>query len=311
MSLAYIFPGQGSQHPGMGKNLAENFPAAARLFEELNDALQFSLSTLCFQGTPEELQLTENTHPAILAASVATLRAMQAEGLPRPDYVAGHSLGEYSALVAASSLTPASAVETVRARGRYMQEAVPVGTGAMAAVIGAQLEVIEQACAEASQDQVCAPANINSASQVVIAGHDEAVDRASELLRSRGAKRVMKLKVSAPFHSALMMPAQERLSFDLERVSFSDLDVPLVTNVDAAIVRQGTQARESLVRQVSSPVRWLESMELLIGEGVDTFVEVGPGKVLTGLMRHISREVKCLHVEDVASLKSTAAALGS
>lgn len=309
MTLAYIFPGQGSQHPGMGKNLAENFLAAARLFEELDEALQFSISELCFEGTPEQLQLTENTQPAILAVSVAALRAMESEGLPRPDYVAGHSLGEYSALVAASSLTPADAVETVRARGRYMQEAVPVGTGAMAAVIGAQLEIIKEACAEAAQDQVCAPANINSVSQVVIAGHAEAVDRASELLRSRGAKRVLKVNVSAPFHSALMMPAQERLAVDLERLNFSDLNVPLVTNVDASIVGQGTQARESLIRQVSSPVRWLESMELLIREGVDTFVEVGPGKVLTGLMRHISREVKCLHVEDAATLKSTAAAL--
>jgi [acyl-carrier-protein] S-malonyltransferase len=311
MTLAYIFPGQGSQHPGMGKNLAENFPAAAQLFEELDDALQFSISELCFEGTPEQLQLTENTQPAILAVSVAVLRAMASEGLPQPNYVAGHSLGEYSALVAASSLTPADAVETVRARGRYMQEAVPVGTGAMAAVIGAQLEVIEDACAEAAQDQVCAPANINSVSQVVIAGHAEAIDRASELLRNRGAKRVLKVNVSAPFHSALMMPAQERLAVDLERLNFSDLNVPLVTNVDAAIVCQGMQARESLVRQVSSPVRWLESMELLIREGVDTFVEVGPGKVLTGLMRHISREVKCFHVEDAATLKSTAAALRS
>lgn len=311
MTLAYIFPGQGSQHPGMGKNLAENFPAAAQLFEELDDALQFSISELCFEGTPEQLQLTENTQPAILAVSVAVLRAMASEGLPQPNYVAGHSLGEYSALVAASSLTPADAVETVRARGRYMQEAVPVGTGAMAAVIGAQLEVIEDACAEAAQDQVCAPANINSVSQVVIAGHAEAIDRASELLRNRGAKRVLKVNVSAPFHSALMMPAQERLAVDLERLNFSDLNVPLVTNVDAAIVCQGMQARESLVRQVSSPVRWLESMELLIREGVDAFVEVGPGKVLTGLMRHISREVKCFHVEDAATLKSTAAALRS
>src|ERR1044072_4070920 len=311
MTLAYIFPGQGSQHPGMGKNLAENFPAAAQLFEELDDALQFSISELCFEGTPEQLQLTENTQPAILAVSVAVLRAMASEGLPQPNYVAGHSLGEYSALVAASSLTPADAVETVRARGRYMQEAVPVGTGAMAAVIGAQLEVIEDACAEAAQDQVCAPANINSVSQVVIAGHAEAIDRASELLRNRGAKRVLKVNVSAPFHSALMMPAQERLAVDLERLNFSDLNVPLVTNVDAAIVCQGMQARESLVRQVSSPVRWLESMELLIREGVDTFVEGGPGESLTGLMRHISREVKCFHVEDAATLKSTAAALRS
>lgn len=310
MSLAYIFPGQGSQHPGMGKNLAENFPVAARLFEELNDALHFSVSRLCFEGTPEDLQLTENTQPAILAVSLAALGTMESEGFPQPDFVAGHSLGEYSALVAAKSLTATDAVATVRARGRYMQEAVPVGTGAMAAVIGADLKDIERACAEASQGQVCAPANINSPSQVVIAGNAEAVDRASELLRSSGAKRVLKLKVSAPFHSALMMPAQERLAADLEGLGFNNLTVPLVTNVDAAIIGKGTEARESLVRQVSSPVRWLESIELLISEGVDTFVEVGPGKVLTGLMRQISREVKCFNVEDTASLKSTAASLG-
>jgi [acyl-carrier-protein] S-malonyltransferase len=310
MSLAYIFPGQGSQYPGMGKNLVENFPVAARLFEELNDALHFSISGLCFEGTPEDLQLTENTQPAILAVSVAVLRTLESEGFPRPDYVAGHSLGEYSALVAANSLSAVDAVETVRSRGRYMQEAVPVGTGAMAAVIGAELKDIEKACAEASQDQVCAPANINSPGQVVIAGNAEAVERASELLRSSGAKRVLKLNVSAPFHSALMMPAQERLAVDLEDLSFRNLNVPLVTNVDAAIIRKGVDARESLVRQVSSPVRWLESIELLIREGVDTFVEVGPGKVLSGLMRQISREVKCLNVEDAASLKSTGASLG-
>jgi [acyl-carrier-protein] S-malonyltransferase len=310
MSLAYIFPGQGSQYPGMGKNLSENFSAAAKLFEELNDALHFSISQLCFEGSPEDLQLTENTQPAIFAASAVTLRTMETEGFPQPDFVAGHSLGEYSALFAARSLTGGDAVQTVRSRGRYMQEAVPVGTGAMAAVIGAELAVIEKACAEAEQGQVCAPANINSGSQVVIAGNTEAVDRASELLRSAGAKRVLKLNVSAPFHSALMMPAQERLAADLDVINFEDLAAPLVTNVDAAISRCGADAREALVRQVSSPVRWLESMELLIKEGVDTFVEVGPGKVLTGLMRQISREVKCFNIEDAASLKSTAASLG-
>ena len=310
MTLAYIFPGQGSQHPGMGKNLVENFPVAARLFEELNDALHFSVSRLCFEGSQEDLQLTENTQPAILAVSVAALRIMESEGFPRPDYVAGHSLGEYSALVAARSLSPTDAVETVRSRGRYMQEAVPVGTGAMAAVIGADLKDIEKACAEAGQGQVCAPANINSPSQVVIAGNAEAVERASELLRAGGAKRVLKLNVSAPFHSALMMPAQERLAVDLERIGFANLNVPLVTNVDAAMIRKSAAARESLIRQVSSPVRWLESIELLIKEGIDTFIEVGPGKVLTGLMRQISREVKCFNVEDAASMKSTAASLG-
>ena len=310
MSLAYIFPGQGSQNPGMGKDLFDNFPEAARLFEELNDALQFSVSQLCFEGSPEDLQLTENTQPAIFSVSAAALRAIEAAGFPQPDFVAGHSLGEYSALFAARSLTAADAVQTVRSRGRYMQEAVPVGTGAMAAVIGADLKEIEKACAKAEQGQICAPANINSGSQVVIAGNTEAVDRASELLRSGGAKRVIKLNVSAPFHSALMMPAQVRLASDLDGIEFGDLAVPLVTNVDAAMISNGAAARDALVRQVSSPVRWLESMELLIREGVDTFVEVGPGKVLTGLMRQISREVKCFNVEDAASLKSAAANLG-
>lgn len=294
----------------MGKNLVENFPVAARIFEELDDALHFSVSRLCFEGSPEDLQLTENTQPAILAASVAVLRTLESEGFPIPDFVAGHSLGEYSALVAAQSLSRTDAIRTVRARGRYMQEAVPAGVGAMAAVIGGELKDIEIVCAEASQGQVCAPANINSASQVVIAGHAQAIDRASELLKTRGAKRVIKLNVSAPFHCSLMMPAQDRLAEDLEAIPFDDVKVPLVTNVGAVAITTGADARSSLVRQVSSPVRWLQSIELLIREGVDTFVEVGPGKVLTGLMRQISREVKCFNVEDTASLKSAAASLG-
>jgi [acyl-carrier-protein] S-malonyltransferase len=310
MSLAYIFPGQGSQYPGMGKNLAENFSAVAQLFEEFDEALHFSISRMCFEGSAEELQLTENTQPSIFAVSAATLHVMESEGFPRPDFVAGHSLGEYSALFGARSLTAVDAIKTVRSRGRYMQEAVPVGVGAMAAVIGAELKTIEAACAEAAQGQVCAPANINSPSQVVIAGNTEAVDRASELLRSRGAKRVLKLNVSAPFHSALMMPAQERLATDLEQIDFAKLQTPLVTNVDAKVIVEGPEAADALVRQVSAPVRWLQSMELLINEGVDTFIEVGPGKILSGLMRQISRQVKCFNVEDVDSLKNTGASLG-
>ncbi|MBA2526720.1 MAG: ACP S-malonyltransferase [Pyrinomonadaceae bacterium] len=315
MAIAYIFPGQGSQYPGMGKDLADNFPAARKVFEEVDEALSFHISRLCFEGPPETLQLTENTQPAILSVSVAALRAIEAEGFPQPGYVAGHSLGEYSALVAGGALSLADAVKTVRARGRYMQEAVPPGQGAMAAVLGAELGQIEKICREASQGQVCAPANINSSNQVVIAGNTEAVDRAIELLKStrleKGAKRVVKLNVSAPFHCALMMPAQETLAADLEALSLDDLRIPLVSNVDAAEVRKAVDVRDSLVRQVSSPVRWLELVELLIREGIDTFVEVGPGKVLSGLMRQINREVKSLNVEDNASLRSTGANLGN
>lgn len=310
MSLAYIFPGQGSQYPGMGKDLAENFGAARMVFEEVDDALGFKISQLCFEGPAETLQLTENTQPAILSVSVAALRSLESEGFPRPEYVAGHSLGEYSALVAAGSMSLGDAVKTVRVRGRYMQEAVHAGQGAMAAVIGLQLAVIEEICKQASQDQICAPANINSPNQVVIAGNAEAVDRAIELLKEKGAKRVVKLNVSAPFHCALMMPAQVRLAADLEALSLDDLRTPLVSNVDAIEVREAVTARDSLVRQVSSPVRWLQSIELLIRQGVDTFVEVGPGKVLSGLLRQINRDVKSLNVEDSESLKSTGADLG-
>lgn len=310
MAIAYIFPGQGSQYPGMGKNLVENFPVAKRIFEEADDALHFGISKLCFEGSPEDLQLTENTQPAILTTSAAVFRTILSEGFPKPDYVAGHSLGEYSALFAAESLTLPDAVRTVRARGRYMQEAVPVGTGAMAAVIGSELSVIESACADASQGQVCSPANINSPGQVVIAGHTEAVDRASELLRERGAKRVLKLNVSAPFHCQLMEPAQEQLAQDLAALGFRDLSSPVITNVEAAVATQGSEVRDSLIRQVTAPVRWLESMQFLITEGVETFVEVGPAKVLSGLMRQINRETKCFNVEDADSMKSTAAALG-
>ena len=294
----------------MGKNLVENFAVARRIFEEADDALHFSISRLCFEGSVEELQLTENTQPAILAVSVAVLRTIESEGFPTPAYVAGHSLGEYSALVAARSLSLSQAIQIVRARGRYMQEAVPPGVGAMAAVMGAEIKDIEAACVEAQQGQVCAPANINSPNQVVIAGNAEAVERAGELLKNAGAKRVVKLNVSAPFHCALMLPAQERLAFDLESVSFQDLSIPLVTNVDALANRAADAARDAVVRQVSAPVRWLESMQLLIQQGVENFVEVGPGKVLSGLMRQISREVKCFNVEDAASLKAASAGLG-
>lgn len=300
--IAFVFPGQGSQHVGMGKDLAAEFPVARQIFEEADAALGFALSDVCFNGPADQLQLTENTQPAILTTSIAALRAMEAEGFPRPDFVAGHSLGEYSALVAAGSLSLTDAVKTVRARGRYMQEAVPVGVGAMAAILGADPDVILAACAEAAQGQICSAANLNSPKQVVIAGDAAAVDRAIELLRERGAKRAMKLNVSAPFHCALMQPAQERLARDLDGISFQDVVTPIVTNVDARAVRSGAEARDALVRQVSQPVRWLESVEFLISQGVQTLVEIGPGKVLSGLVRQIERSLRCVNVEDKASL---------
>jgi [acyl-carrier-protein] S-malonyltransferase len=316
MALAYIFPGQGAQYAGMGRDLAEKYAAARTVFEEADEALGFSLSKLCFDGPAEDLQLTENTQPAILATSIAALRALESVGAPPPDFVAGHSLGEYSALVAAGALGLKDAVRTVRARGRYMQEAVPLGTGAMAAILGAEWKMIVDACRDAAEGEVCSPANINSPTQVVIAGHAAAVDRAIALLKERGAKRAVRLNVSAPFHCELMQPAQERLAKDFESVGFSDLRVPLVSNVDAAPVRSGEGAREGLVRQVSSPVRWRDSVERLVREGAGTFVEVGPGKVLSGLVRQTAGalrekagEVRCLNVEDSASLDATRAAL--
>jgi [acyl-carrier-protein] S-malonyltransferase len=300
---AFIFPGQGSQAAGMGRELAEKYAAARAVFEEADEALGFALSRLCFEGLAEDLQLTENTQPAILATSVAALRAVESEGLPRPSFVAGHSLGEYSALVAAGALSLADAIRTVRKRGRYMQEAAPVGVGAMAAVLGADLETIESVCSEARQgSEVCSAANINSPGQIVIAGSAAAVERAIPLLKERGAKRAIPLKVSAPFHCALMLPAQERLAADLEQIEFKDLSVPLVTNVDARLIRTGAEARDSLVRQVSQPVRWRETIELLAREGVETFVEVGPGKVLSGLVRQTAPQARSLNVEDAASL---------
>jgi len=300
-AIAFLFPGQGSQYAGMGKELADDFPVARQVFEEADEALSFSISRLCFEGPNEELQLTENTQPAILVTSVAAFRVMRSQGLPAPRFVAGHSLGEYSALVAAGAVSLADAIRTVRNRGRYMQEAVPVGTGAMAAVLGADQAAIEEACEKAAEGQVCAIANINSPNQVVLAGNTEAVDRAIELLKGI-AKRVVKLNVSAPFHCSLMKPAQERLAFDLEQVAFIEPGSSVVTNVDAQIVSNPAALRDALVRQVSSPVRWAESMELLLQQGVTTFVEVGPGKVLSGLMRQINRDASCLNVEDSTSL---------
>jgi [acyl-carrier-protein] S-malonyltransferase len=311
MSIAYIFPGQGSQFAGMGRELFEQSAAARDVFAEADEVLRFSLSQLCFQGPDEALALTENTQPAILTVSVAALRAMEAEDFPPPQFVAGHSLGEYSALVAAGSLSFKDAVRTVRARGRYMQEAVPIGVGAMAAILGSEEKVVAEACREAAalEGGVCSPANINSPKQIVIAGSTKAVERAMELLKERGAKRAIKLAVSAPFHCALMQPAQDRLSADLEQIKFVGLRMPLITNVDAVMIQNGNEAQKSLVRQVSSPVRWLESVKFMAEAGIKLFVEVGPGKVLSGLVRQIVSDAHCLNVADTTSLETTRAAL--
>ena len=302
--LAFLFPGQASQYPGMGKDLAEKFPAARQVFEEADAVLGFPISKLCFEGPEESLKLTENTQPAIMTVSTAASRVLAERGI-RPDYVAGHSLGEYSALVAAGSLQFRDAVRAVRNRGRYMQEAVPAGEGAMAAIMGLSPATVDQACKRAANGEVVSAANLNSPEQTVISGHAAAVKRAVEIASQMGAKRTVMLAVSAPFHSSLMMPAQERLEADLRRIEFAPLAVPLITNVDAEVITGGEEARTSLIRQVCLPVRWEESVRELISLGVTTFVEVGPGKVLSGLLRQIERSVHCLNVEDEKSLTTT------
>lgn len=302
---AYIFPGQGSQAVGMGKDIFDNFAAARDVFAEADDALGFALSEMCFTGDEADLQLTANTQPAILTTSVAVLRAMEAEGFAAPDLVAGHSLGEYSALVAAGVLDLAEAVRTVRKRGTYMQKAVPVGVGAMAAILGLDVESVEKVCEDAAAGEVCSPANINSPTQIVIAGNAEAVDRACELARNAGAKRAIKLNVSAPFHCALMMPAQTRLSADLGEVDYGSFDFPIVHNVDANVNADRAAVKDKLTQQVSSPVRWLETVRKMAAEGVATFVEVGPGKVLSGLGRQIERDLRHTNVENVETLRNT------
>jgi len=303
-SLAFLFPGQGSQAVGMGKNLAEHHPIAKQTFEEADDALGMKLSQLCFEGPEDQLRLTENTQPAILTVSIAAWRVLDDKGV-KAALVAGHSLGEYSAHVAAGTLSFADAVRAVHNRGKYMQEAVPVGTGAMAAIIGMSIDAVVTLCADAAQGEVCEPANINSPDQIVISGHAAAIERAVKLADERGAKRAKVLPVSAPFHCSLMQPAQDRLAKDLESLNFSPPQVPVIANVYAKPVEDAVSSREALIRQVTGAVKWSECVQVLISRGVQTLVEVGPGKVLSGLMRQIDRTKKAVNVEDEASLRKT------
>ncbi|HEX7424395.1 MAG TPA: ACP S-malonyltransferase [Terriglobales bacterium] len=308
--IVFLFPGQGSQAVGMGKELADNYPVARRTFEEADEALGYKLSQLCFEGPEEKLKLTEITQPAILTASVAAWRVLQEKGL-KPDFVAGHSLGEYSAHVAAGTLAFADAVRTVRNRGKYMQEAVPVGQGAMAAVIGVALDKVNEILDEAARGEVCQAANINSPEQIVISGHAGAVYRAIKLATARGAKKAVSLPVSAPFHCSLMQPAQDRLAADLSALSFQNPSCPVVCNVDAAVITSAEASRKALIRQVTGAVRWEPSVRLLINKGASLFIEVGPGKVLWGLMRQIDRSKTCVTVGDEASLQKTLAQIAA
>jgi [acyl-carrier-protein] S-malonyltransferase len=300
--VVFMFPGQGSQQVGMGRELAAMFPVARETFDEADESLGYNLSQVCFEGPEDQLKLTEITQPAILTASVASWRVLQSQGIA-PAYVVGHSLGEYSAHVAAGTMSFPAAVQAVRNRGKYMQEAVPVGVGAMAAILAFPAEQVEQICAEAAQGEVCQAANLNSPDQTVISGNKAAVERAAALCKERGARKTVMLAVSAPFHCALMQPAQDRLAADLCTLTFHDPVVPVMCNVDATLVTTAAQSRDALIRQVTGAVQWVRSMRGLIDLGAETFVEVGPGKVLCGLLKQIDRSRSFVNAEDEASLQ--------
>jgi [acyl-carrier-protein] S-malonyltransferase len=302
-NTAFVFPGQGSQFAGMGRDVAEKYPAARRVFDDIDAALGFPISKLCFEGPEDQLKLTENTQPAILAVSSAIHAVLEESGATRRDLVAGHSLGEYSAIVSVGGLTPAEAASIVRMRGRFMQEAVPVGTGGMAALIGPTVEEARAVCEEAAQGEVLSVANINAPGQIVIAGAKSAIERAIPIAKQHGIKRALPLPVSAPFHCELMKPAEERLKPILDDANIKDLWIALISNVDASPIGTSTAVRNALVRQVSSPVRWVESVQKMISMGVRKFVEIGPGNVLTGLIKRIDPSVELVNVSDVESIE--------
>jgi [acyl-carrier-protein] S-malonyltransferase len=303
-NTAFVFPGQGSQYAGMGKDVAGKYPVARRVFDDIDAALGYSISALCFEGPEDALKLTENTQPAILAVSSAIHAVLEDRGVARRDLVAGHSLGEYSAIVSVGGLTAPDAAKVVHLRGKFMQEAVPVGTGGMAALIGPTADDAQAICDEAAEGEVVSVANINALGQIVIAGTKSGIDRAIDVAKKRGVRRALPLPVSAPFHCALMKPAEEKLRPVLEEAHFHDLWVSLVSNVDASPIGTPTAVRNALVRQVASPVRWVESVQRMIAMGVRRFVEIGPGSVLTGLIKRIDNSVELINVSDVASIEA-------
>jgi len=309
MKIAFIFPGQGSQYAGMTKEFIENFRESKEVFETASSVLGYDLAHLCLQGPLEKLNLTENTQPAILAASIAILRPLERRGLTA-SAAAGHSLGEYTAITAAGGFEFEDAVALVQKRGRYMQEAVPEGTGLMAAILGMERNDVEKTCHEAAKNGIVGPANYNSPGQIVIAGEKKAVEQAMELAKAAGAKKVIPLAVSVPSHCSMMKQAGQRLAQDLEKVNISDLRMPIVNNADAKFLRTASEIRQSLVRQISSPLYWEDSIKNMASDGFDTFIEIGPGKVLSGLVKRIAKDAKVLNVEDQKSMSATLDALG-
>lgn len=308
MKTAFIFPGQGSQYVGMAKEFIENFPESREVFDSAGSVLGYNLLKLCLEGPADKLNLTENTQPAILAASLAILKPLERRGLSA-EAAAGHSLGEYTAITAAGGLGFKDAVSLVQKRGRYMQEAVPQGTGLMAAVLGLEREAVEKACHEAAKNGIVAPANYNSPGQIVIAGEKKAVEAAIELIKAAGAKKTVPLAVSVPSHCAMMKQAGERLARELENITINDLRMPIVNNADAKFLKTASELRPSLIRQISSPLFWEDSIKKMASEGFDTFIELGPGKVLSGLVRRIAKDSKIMNVEDMKGMDECLKAL--